>query len=286
MEVKKTKKIGLVLEGGAMRGMYTAGVLDTFLDKQFWVQGIISVSAGALFGVNYPSQQKERAIRYNKKFMPDSRYVSLKNWLLTGNIISKEFAFYDVPFKHDVFDNETFKQSPIDFYVTITNLRTAQAEYVKLTDPLAQMEVLRATSAMPYVSRPVEIDGTPYLDGAIADSIPLEQMQKMGYDKIIVILTRTLDYRKKKPLSYLAKYWYRQYPQFAEAVSQRYAMYNSQVENVIEQEKQGKIFVFRPSVDLHVKRVEKDPAKLQAMYDLGIADTVKEWKRLMAFLEK
>lgn len=279
-------KIGLVLEGGAMRGMYTAGVLDTFLNKDFWVDGVISVSAGALFGVNYPSKQKGRAIRYNKKFMPDSRYVSLKNLIKTGNIINKAFAFYEVPFKQDVFDNATFQQTQMNFYATITNLNTAQAEYVKLTDPLAQMEVLRATSAMPYVSTPVEINGIPYLDGAIADSIPLEQMKKMGYDKIIVVLTRTLNYRKSKPNPILAKLWYRKYPKFADAVNNRYAMYNKQVENVIEQAEKCEIFVIRPSVGLNIKRIEKDPNKLQAMYDLGVSDMQQEWENLQAFLEK
>ena len=265
-------KIGLVLEGGAMRGMYSAGVLDTFLDKDFWVDGIISVSAGALFGVNYPSRQKGRAIRYNKKFISDKRYISFKSLVSTGNIVNKDFAFYEVPFKYDVFDNKTFKESDIDFYVAVTNLQTAQAEYVKLTDPLAQMEVLRATSAMPYVSCPVEIDGIPYLDGAIADSIPVEQMQKLGYDKIIVILTRTLDYRKSKPMTWIAKWFYRRYPHFSDALNQRYAMYNRQVENVIKLAEKGDIFVIRPSVDLKIKRIEKDPNKLQAMYELGMKD--------------
>ena len=285
-EVKKSMKIGLVLEGGAMRGMYTAGVLDTFLDKDFWVDGIISVSAGALFGVNYPSRQKERAIRYNKKFISDKRYISFKSLVRTGNIVNKDFAFYEVPFKYDVFDNKTFKESDIDFYVAVTNLQTAQAEYVKLIDPLAQMEVLRATSAMPYVSRPVEIDGIPYLDGAIADSIPVEQMQMLGYDKIIVILTRTLDYRKSKPMTWIAKWFYRRYPHFADAVNQRYAMYNQQVENVIKLAEEGDIFVIRPSVDLKIKRIEKDPNKLQAMYELGIKDMQLQWKNLLDYLNR
>ena len=285
-EVKKSMKIGLVLEGGAMRGMYTAGVLDTFLDKDFWVNGIISVSAGALFGVNYPSRQKERAIRYNKKFISDKRYISFKSLVSTGNIVNKDFAFYEVPFKYDVFDNKTFKESDIDFYVAVTNLQTAQSEYVKLIDPLAQMEVLRATSAMPYVSRPVEIDGLPYLDGAIADSIPVEQMQKLGYDKIIVILTRTLDYRKSKPMTWIAKWFYRRYPHFADAVNQRYAMYNQQVENVIKLAEEGDIFVIRPSVDLKIKRIEKDPNKLQAMYELGIKDMQLQWKNLLDYLNR
>ena len=285
-EVKKSMKIGLVLEGGAMRGMYTAGVLDTFLDKDFWVDGIISVSAGALFGVNYPSRQKERAIRYNKKFISDKRYISFKSLVSTGNIVNKDFAFYEVPFKYDVFDNKTFKESDIDFYVAVTNLQTAQAEYVKLIDPLAQMEVLRATSAMPYVSRPVEIDGILYLDGAIADSIPVEQMQKLGYDKIIVILTRTLDYRKSKPMAWIAKWFYRRYPHFADAVNQRYAMYNRQVENVIKLAEKGDIFVIRPSVDLKIKRIEKDPNKLQAMYELGMKDMQLQWENLLDYLNR
>jgi len=285
-EVKKSMKIGLVLEGGAMRGMYTAGVLDAFLDKDFWVDGIISVSAGALFGVNYPSRQKGRAIRYNKKFISDKRYISFKSLVSTGNIVNKDFAFYEVPFKYDVFDNKTFKESDIDFYVAVTNLQTAQAEYVKLIDPLAQMEVLRATSAMPYVSRPVEIDGIPYLDGAIADSIPVEQMQKLGYDKIIVILTRTLDYRKSKPMTWIAKWFYRHYPHFADAVNQCYAMYNRQVENVIKLAEKGDIFVIRPSVDLKIKRIEKDPNKLQAMYELGMKDMQLQWKNLLDYLNR
>lgn len=285
-EVKKSMKIGLVLEGGAMRGMYTAGVLDTFLDKDFWVDGIISVSAGALFGVNYPSRQKGRAIRYNKKFISDKRYISFKSLVSTGNIVNKDFAFYEVPFKYDVFDNKTFKESDIDFYVAVTNLQTAQAEYVKLIDPLAQMEVLRATSAMPYVSRPVEIDEIPYLDGAIADSIPVEQIQKLGYDKIIVILTRTLEYRKSKPMTWIAKWFYRRYPHFADAVNQRYAMYNQQVENVIKLAEKGDIFVIRPSVDLKIKRIEKDPNKLQAMYELGIKDMQLQWKNLLDYLNR
>ena len=283
-EVKKSMKIGLVLEGGAMRGMYTAGVLDIFLDKGFWVDGIISVSAGALFGVNYPSRQKGRAIRYNKKFISDKRYISFKSLVSTGNIVNKDFAFYEVPFKYDVFDNKTFKESDIDFYVAVTNLQTAQAEYVKLIDPLAQMEVLRATSAMPYVSRPVEIDGIPYLDGAIADSIPVEQMKKLGYDKIIVILTRTLDYRKSKPMTWIAKWFYRHYPHFVDAVNQRYAMYNRQFENVIKLAEKGDIFVIRPSVDLKIKRIEKDPNKLQAMYELGMKDMQLQWENLLDYL--
>ena len=169
-------KVGLVLEGGAMRGMYTAGVLDTFLDNDIKVDGIIGTSAGVLFGVNYPSKQRGRVIRYNKKYCKDKRYMGLHSLFTTGNIINKEFSFYEVPFKLDIFDDKTFNESGIDFYATISNIETGEAEYVKLDSILNQMEVLRATSAMPFVSEIVEIDGKKYLDGGISDSIPYENM--------------------------------------------------------------------------------------------------------------
>ena len=158
-------KVGLVLEGGAMRGMYTAGVLDTFLDNNIEVDGIIGVSAGVLFGVNYLSKQRGRVIRYNKKYCRDKRYMGLYSLLTTGNIINKDFSFYEIPYKLDIFDDDTFSKSNTDFYATISNIETGLPEYVKLDKILEQMEVLRATSAMPFVSKVVEIDGKKYLDG-------------------------------------------------------------------------------------------------------------------------
>ena len=191
-------KVGLVLEGGAMRGMYTAGVLDTFLENDVEVDGIIGVSAGVLFGVNYLSKQKGRVIRYNKRFINDKRYMGLWSLLTTGNIINKEFSFYEVPQKLDIFDNDTFKKSKIDFWATVTNMETGNAEYIKLDDLFAQMEVLRATSAMPYVSKIVELENGKYLDGGISDSIPVEKCKELGFDKIIVVLTRPLEYRTNR----------------------------------------------------------------------------------------
>ena len=142
-------KVGLVLEGGAMRGMYTAGVLDVFLDNDIKVDGIVGVSAGVLFGVNYVSKQRGRTIRYNKKYIKDKRYMGMRSLLRTGNIINKDFAYYELPQKLDIFDQETFEKSDIDFYATITNVDTGKAEYIKLKNVFEQMEVLRATSAMP-----------------------------------------------------------------------------------------------------------------------------------------
>lgn len=265
-------KVGLVLEGGAMRGMYTAGVLDTFLDNKIEVDGIIGVSAGVLFGVNYLSNQRGRVIRYNKRFIKDKRYMGFWSLLTTGNIINKQFSFYEVPQKLDVFDNDTFMKSKTDFWATITNMETGKPEYVKLKDLFAQMEVLRATSAMPYVSKIVELETGKYLDGGISDSIPVEKCKEFGYDKIIVVLTRPLDYRKKKPKEFMAKTYYRKYPEFAKTLNNRYKMYNDTVEKIIDMENKKEIFVIRPSKLVNVKRIEKDPEKLQEMYDLGIED--------------
>ncbi|KGQ52335.1 serine protease [Gallibacterium anatis 10672-6] len=265
-------KVGLVLEGGAMRGLYTAGILDVFLEQDIHVDGIVGVSAGVLFGVNYPSKQKGRALRYNLKYLNDKRYMGLHSLITTGNIVNKDFAFYDLPINIDRFDEQTFIDSGIDFYATLTNVDTGQAEYVKLSHIFEQMEVLRATSAMPFVSRMVEIDGKRYLDGGIADSIPLEKCRQLGYDKIIVILTRPLEYRKKAVNPLLFKLFYAKYPNLVTSLAQRYLNYNQRVEQVIEADKKGEIFVFRPSKTLPIKRIEKDPVKIQAMYDLGVAD--------------
>ena len=278
-------KVGLVLEGGAMRGMYTAGVLDTFLENNIEVNGIIGVSAGVLFGVNYLSKQKGRVIRYNKRFINDRRYMGLWSLLTTGNIINKEFSFYEVPQKLDVFDNDTFMKSKIDFWATVTNMETGNAEYIKLDDLFAQLEVLRATSAMPYVSKIVELENGKYLDGGISDSIPVEKCKELGFDKVIVVLTRPLDYRKRKPKEFLAKTYYRKYPKFAKTLNNRYKMYNETVEKIIDMENKKEIFVIRPTRLVKVKRIEKDPNKLQEMYELGIEDAKNSLEKLNEYIK-
>lgn len=275
--------IGLVLEGGAMRGLYTAGVLDVFLDNNIKVDGIIGVSAGVLFGVNYLSKQKGRAIRYNKKFAKDKRYMGMRSFLTTGNIINRDFAYYEIPTKLDIFDEETFEKSDTDFWATVTNIETGEAEYIKLEKPIDQMEVLRATSAMPLVSKIVEWDNKKYLDGGVSDSIPVEKCKSMGYDKIIVVLTRTIEYRKKKANSLLAKVKYKKYPKLVRTIENRYKKYNETVEKIIDMENKKEIFVIRPSKDLKIKRIEKDVDKLQAMYDLGVSDCKKQLEDLKEY---
>ncbi len=278
--------IGLVLEGGAMRGMYTAGVLDVFMENNIKVDGIIGVSAGVLFGVNYLSNQNGRAIRYNKRFVKNSNYMGLKSLLLTGNVVNKEFAFYEVPFKLDVFDNEEYIKSKVPFYATITNLNTGKPEYIEIKDVFKQMEVLRASSAMPYVSKIVEYEKEKYLDGGISDSIPVEKCRELGFEKVIVVLTRTLEYRKKKSNTFFPKLKYSKYPNFVKTLNVRYKMYNETVDKIIDLENKKEIFVIRPSRKVKIKRIERDEDKLQEMYDLGREDcknkveSLREWLRV------
>ena len=279
-------KVGLVLEGGAMRGLYSAGVLDELLDTKIKVDCIIGVSAGALFGVNYVSKQKGRALRYNKNYANDKRYMSLRSLITTGNLVNTKFAYHEIPTKLDIFDEETYSKSKIDFYATVTNIETGKAEYKKIINATLQVDELRASGSMPLVSKPVKLKDGLYLDGALADSIPVLKMKEMGYDKIIVVLTKPEGYRKKKRPAFLAKIFYKKYPNLVNAINTRYKMYNETMDTIEQLEKNKEIFVLRPSKDLKISRVEKDVEKLQAMYDLGTNDFKTKLKDLKKYLKK
>ena len=279
-------KVGLVLEGGAMRGLYTAGVLDVFLDnKDIKIDTIIGVSAGALFGVNYKSRQKGRTLRYNLKYANDERYMGFKSLVKTGDIVNREFCYDEIPNKLDIFDNDTYKKTPEEFYAVVTNLDTGKPEYIKIDDAQKDLEYLRASGSMPYVSKIVQIDGKKYLDGGTSDSIPVDEMMKMGVDKVIVVLTRPLEYRKKKSSKKISKWYYKRYPNYIDTLNNRYKMYNSEVEKVISLEKDKKIFVIRPSRLVDIKRIERDTLKLKEMYDLGVEDAKNSLKDLKNYLE-
>ncbi|WP_412030858.1 patatin family protein [Aerococcus urinae] len=263
--------IGLVLEGGGMRALFTAGVLDVFLSEGIQVDQIVGVSAGALYGVNYPSQQKGRALRYNKKYIQDKRYLSLGNWLKTGNIVSTDFAYHQVPFELDPFDEETYEASSSDFYAVVTNVESGQAEYLLVQNAEEQIDILRASGSMPFVSKIVPIDGKQYLDGGIADSIPYRFMQSLGVDRLIIVLTQPYGYRKADKNNFLAKAVYgKNYPQLVETIEQRTSMYNQEVTGVEALAKKNQAFVLQPAHPLEVKRLERDPERLQATYDHGV----------------
>lgn len=276
--------VGLVLEGGGMRGLYTAGVLDTFLENGIKVDGVVSVSAGALFGVNLLSEQKGRALRYNQKYASYPNYMGLRSWLKTGNVVNKEFAYYKVPMELDVFDEEAFEKSGVPFYVTVTNLATGKPEYHKVDNVFEQMELLRASSALPLASKIVEWQGNKYLDGGLSDSIPVDFARNLGFDKLIVVLTRPLDYRKKPSSGRMYKLFYNKYPNFVKVASKRYQHYNDTVEHIIDLEEKGELFAIRPSQNLEIGRLETNPDKYQEIYQIGVDDTEKVLKQLKDYL--
>ena len=276
--------IGLVLEGGGMRGMYTAGVLDVFLENNIEVNGILGVSAGVLFGVNYVSKQKGRTLRYNLKYAKDKRYMGMHSLITTGNIVNKDFAYYELPLKLDIFDDKTFQSSNTDFWATVTNVNTGKAEYIKLDSVINQIEVLRATSAMPLVSEIIKVNGNQYLDGGLSDSIPIDKCKSLGYNKIIVVLTRPIEYRKKQNRIFLHKMAYRKFPNLLYTLENRYKNYNETVERIIDMENKKEIFVIRPTKPLTVKRIEKDINKLKETYQLGVNDCKTKLQELINYI--
>ena len=280
-------KIGLVLEGGGMRGLFSAGVLDALLElKELSVNGIVGVSSGALFGVNYVSKQKERAVRYNKKYVDDKRYMGLHSWITTGNAVNKDFAFYELPYKLDVFDNETFKKAKTDFYVVMTNVENGKPEYVLIEDAFAQMEYLRATSALPFASKIIEINGKKYLDGGISDSIPIDFCESLGYDKIIAVLTRPEGTYKEDKLGFLYKLVYRKYPNLVNSLLNMATDYEKVLAKIKDLENKGKIFVVRPPEVLKIGRLEKNRDKIQKVYDTGLNTGLKELNNIVKYLNK
>ena len=278
-------KTGLVLEGGAMRGMYTAGVLDVFLEQDITFDRIVGVSAGALFGVNYLSRQKGRVIRYNKRFNGDKNYMGLIPFIKEGNLFSTKYAYEDVPRRLDPFDDDSYKSSGVPFYAVVTDVESGKPEYIQIHSVFEQMDTLRASGSMPMASKPVRIGNREYLDGGISDSIPFEWLSAQGCDKLIVILTRDIEYRKKPMSAMLTRLCGIKYPNIAARLKDRHDLYNRSVELLRQWENEGRAFVIRPSEPIRISRIEKDPDKLQAVYDLGVKDGNECLSELRAYMK-
>ena len=277
-------KVGLVLEGGAMRGMYSAGVLDVFIERGVHVDGIVGVSAGACFGCNLFSGQKGRALRYNQRFAGDPRNVSIRSWITTGDIVNRKFAYYVIPTKYDVFDEEAFEAYGGEYWVVVTNVETGEAEYMRMNNLLADIEMLRASASMPFCSRMVPLNGKKYLDGGIADSIPVRACLDMGYDKVIVVLTQPEDYVKGPMNEKLVRAVYRKYPNLCRTLIDRHNRYNAQAAEVAQLEREGRVFVIRPKEALNIKRLEKNPDELSRVHAVGIRDGETAMDALRAYL--
>lgn len=278
-------KTGLVVEGGGVRGIYAAGVLDAFLEQGLRFDGLIGVSAGAIHGCSFLSGQRGRSIRYYRKYCGNPRFMSFQSWLKTGDLVGVEFCYHELPDKLDVYDYAAFEACEIPFYVTCTNVETGKAEYIRLTDMRAQIDYLRASASLPYFSRIVPLDGKKYLDGGVADSIPVEAFRAMGYGKNVVILTREEGYVKGPELQALPRLVYRRYPAFAETILRRHEDYNRTLRRIAELEAAGEIFVIRPGAALNVKRMEKDPTVVQRAYDCGYRDAKERMEALLTWMK-
>ena len=281
-------KTGLVMEGGALRGLFTAGVIDVFMENGITFDGAVGVSAGATFGCNIKSGQIGRAIRYNMKYCRDKRYFSFWSLLFTGNLFGKKFCYHKIPEKLDIFDNDAFEKNPMEFHLVCTDVETGKQVYKKC-DRLdgENLEWVRASASLPMVSEVVEVDGLKLQDGGIADSIPLKYFESIGYDRNVVVLTQPKGYIKEPTSNMgLFRFSLRKYPNMVEALENRHNMYNETTKYIEEKEEKGEVFVIRPNGILPVKRTSRDPEKLKAVYEAGREEALKNIDKIKDFLAK
>ena len=279
-------KRGLVLEGGALRGLFSAGVIDVMMENGIDYDGVIGVSAGSNFGCNYKSRQPGRVIRYNVRFANDPRYMGLRSLITTGNLVGAEFAYHYMPLQLDVFDIATFESDPMEFYLVCTDCLTGEPVYYRMDKVnYDSLEWLRASASMPLVTRPVKVGGRVLLDGGISDSIPLKHFQSMGFDRNVVVLTRPRSYRKEPTKLWPYRLLMRRYPAITQAMARRHEMYNSQLDYVEREEQAGRIFVIAPEQDLPIGRVEMNVEKMNAVYNIGRETATALLPRLKEFLQ-
>ena len=280
-------KKGLVLEGGAMRGLFTAGIIDVMMEAGVEPDGLIGVSAGAAFGCNYKSRQPGRAIRYNTRFAKDARYSGLKSLLTTGDYFNAQFGYHIVPYQYDLFDVETFEKNPMEFIVVCTDVLTGQAVYHKMDRvDYDELEWLRASASMPLASKVVEVGGRKLLDGGVADSIPLAYFESIGYDRNVVILTQPEGYVKHRTkLMPLMRIGLRRYPEMIQAMDRRYLMYNRELEFVRQAEREGRCLVIRPDEKLPIGHISHDPEEMKRVYQIGREMGDRYIERIKAFYQ-
>ena len=278
--------VGVVLEGGGFRGMYTAGITDVWMERGFTATATVGVSAGATFGCNFKSLQIGRSLRYNKRFCADPRYASLRSLITTGDLFNKKFAYGRLPWELDVFDVETFQANPMRFTVVATDIETGEAVYHDLE--LGQeddIEWIRASASIPALSRPVHLEGRKLLDGGTADSIPYDWMLSQGYGRCVVVCTQDGSYRKQpNGLMPFLRVWLHRYPKLVELLANRHLRYNDQRDRLSRLESEGEVFVIRPSEPIVLPTVVKDPELLQQVYDLGRRDAEATFDAMMAYV--
>ena len=275
------------MEGGAMRGMFTCGVIDVFMEQGIEFDGGAGISAGAVFGCNFKSKQIGRPIRYNKRFAGDPRYCSISSLIRTGDLYGADFCYRELPDELDIFDRETFKNNPFEFYVGATDVETGKAVYHLCTDGgQNDMDWFRASASMPLAARPVRIGSYTLLDGGIVDSVPYRYLESKGYDRNVIILTQPAGYVKGKFGALpLAKVMLRKYPAVIRALEVRHLRYNRQMQEIREREEEGRALVIRPPKALEIGRTEKDPEELERVYQIGRAEAVRRLDEIREYLK-
>ena len=281
-------KTGLIMEGGAMRGMFTAGVLDVLMENGLVTDGAIGVSAGAVFGCNYKSHQIGRVIRYNTEYCNDKRYASFKNLVKTGNLYSEQFCYHEVPEKLDPFNEAAFAASPMDFFVVCTDVKTGEPIYHKCRKGDAEdVRWMEASASMPLAAKIVKIGHYGLLDGGVADSIPVRFFESIGYKRNLIILTQPKGYTKKKnKLLPAIRARYFRYPAFVEAVADRHERYNETLSYISMLEQAGKDYVIRPPIPLEIGSMERDPVQLRRVYETGRAVAEIQVDKIAAFVNE
>ena len=281
-------KKGLILEGGAMRGMFSCGVIDVLMERGVEFDGAAGISAGAVFGCNYKSRQIGRAIRYNKRYCRDPRYCSLRSLIATGDLYGADFCYRLLPEALDPFDRAAFAANPMEFWIGATDIDAGRPVYHLCADGgAADMLWLRASASMPVVSRPVAVDGMRLLDGGVCDAVPFAWMEARGYDRNLIVLTQPKGYRKQRT-SPLVPALLRRWPRLAAAMARRHEMYNRQMDGIDLREAGGgpaPTLVVRPPEPLGIGRTERDPARLERVYQMGRREALKRIGEIEAFLE-
>lgn len=279
--------IGLILEGGGMRGAFTAGVLDFFMEKNIWLSDVYGVSAGAAQACNYLSNQKGRGLRLWTEYVHDKRYCSIHSLITTGDLFGAEMSYELIPNHYDIYDYDEFLRRKGRFICVVMDVESGKPAYLHLKDMRTQLQMVRASCALPLVSNIVEIDGHKYLDGGLVDSIPIRRSIEEGHEKNVVILTQDAGYRKSpnKALGVI-RMKYRKYPEIAKATKVRHDMYNETIEFLNAEESAGRAFVIRPDIRPDIGRVEKNVKKIRELHAQGYAIAKREYENLMRFIEE
>ena len=286
MTTTSSSRLGLILEGGGFRAHYTAGVLDVLIDEKLPIEGVIGVSMGAIHGASFVSGQKGRSLEIYTRFAADERLWSLWRWVRTGNLIDPQFCYHDIPDRIVPFDEETFEKSGMAFYVCASNLETGRAEYLRLPNLTDDIDGLRASASLPYVSPAVEFRGMKLLDGGCTDRIPLAAFERMGFTHNIVIQTHPREHAVRDRDAWAAKWWYAKYPKFVESFQKSPEVYEATQRLIDERVKEGRVFSIRPERPIPVGRLSRDPEDVRRAYGLGVKDAQKALPALLQWVNQ